>query len=400
MTDIGLPGKAKGLWAVALVAIGAAVAQAFGRFTYGVMLPAVRDELGISNSIAGSLGTVNVGAYLVGTIAVAAATGRYRLLQVMRAGFVCSTIGLTMAAVAPNALVLGVALFLTGFGGACIWIPAPVIAAAALAPERRGLAVGLMGSGIGAGIVFSGQLASYVRSNLGDDSWRTVYVIEAVIAVAVLLATLQFIGHRQDQPAGASVGIGGFVALQRMRGWVPITLAYTSFGFMYLLVIAFLTTKLEDDNGWSGQEASLAFTLLGVAVVFGGPVLIAQAVRFGPRPVLAFAFTGWSAMTLLVLPGWFAPSLAASVGLGLLFAGIPGNVTFYFVENTTVEDYGPSFAAGTLAFGVAQMLAPQVGGLIADISGSFTPVFLLSAGFALTGTVASLRLPRQSADAI
>jgi MFS family permease len=171
------------LWAVALVAIGAAVAQAFGRFTYGVMLPAVRDELGISNSIAGSLGTVNVGAYLVGTIAVAAATGRYRLLQVMRAGFVCSTIGLTMAAVAPNALVLGVALFLTGFGGACIWIPAPVIAAAALAPERRGLAVGLMGSGIGAGIVFSGQLASYVRSNLGDDSWRTVYVIEAVIAV-------------------------------------------------------------------------------------------------------------------------------------------------------------------------------------------------------------------------
>jgi MFS family permease len=101
-----------------------------------------------------------------------------------------------------------------------------------------------------------------------------------------------------------------------------------------------------------------------------------------------------------VLPGWFAPSLAASVGLGLLFAGIPGNVTFYFVENTTVEDYGPSFAAGTLAFGVAQMLAPQVGGLIADISGSFTPVFLLSAGFALTGTVASLRLPRQSADAI
>lgn len=396
LTDRGLPGKAKGLWAVALVAVGTAVAQSFGRFTYGVLLPAVRDELGISNSIAGSLGTINVGAYLVGTIAVAAATGRYRLLQVMRLGFVFSTVGLLMASVAQNAVVLGIALFLTGFGGACIWIPAPVIAAAALAPERRGLAVGLMGSGIGAGIVFSGQLASFVRSTMGDDAWRTVYVIEAAIAVVVLLATLRFIGHQQDQPAGGRTGIGGFSVLRRMRGWLPITLAYTSFGFMYLLIIAFLTTKLEDDNGWTGQQASLAFTLLGVAVVFGGPVMIAQAVRFGPRPVLAIAFAGWSLMVLLVLPGWFAPGLAASVGLGLLFAGVPGNITFYFVENTSVEDYGPSFAAGTLAFGVAQMLAPQVGGLIADISGSFTPVFLLSAAFALTGTVASLRLPRQT----
>lgn len=391
-----MPGKAKGLWAVALLAIGAAVAQAFGRFTYGVLLPAARDDLGISNSIAGSLGTVNVGAYLVGTIAVAAATGRYRLLQVMQLGFVFSTVGLTLAAISPNAMVLGVGLFLTGFGGACIWIPAPVIAAAALVPERRGLAVGLMGSGIGAGIVFSGQLASYVRSTMGDDAWRTVYVIEAIVAVVVLLATLLLIGHHQDRPSGARTGIGGFTALRRMRGWAPITLAYTSFGFMYLLVIAFLTTKLEDDNSWTGQEASLAFTLLGVAVVFGGPLLIAQAVRFGPRPVLALTFIGWTLMVLLVLPGWLVPSLAASVGLGLLFAGIPGNITFYFVENTTVEDYGPSFAAGTLAFGVAQMLAPQVGGLIADLSGSFTPVFLLSAAFALTGTVASLRLPRSA----
>ncbi len=66
------PSRATGLPAVALVAVGAAVAQAFGRFTYGVLLPAVRDDLGISNTVAGSIGTVNVGAYLLGTLAVAA----------------------------------------------------------------------------------------------------------------------------------------------------------------------------------------------------------------------------------------------------------------------------------------------------------------------------------------
>ena len=51
---------------IALVMAGVCVAQSFGRFTYGVVLPAVRDDLLGSNRVAGLLGTVNVTAYLVG----------------------------------------------------------------------------------------------------------------------------------------------------------------------------------------------------------------------------------------------------------------------------------------------------------------------------------------------
>ena len=396
MSTVRLPTKATGLPAVALVAIGAAVAQAFGRFTYGVLLPAIRDDLGISNTVAGSLGTVNVGAYLFGTIVVAAATSRYRLIDVMRVGFLFSTVGLILSATAPSAWVLGLAMFASGLGGALIWIPSPVIAADAVAPERRAIAVGLMGSGIGLGIVFTGQLSGYVRSTFGDASWRTVYAIQAVIAVAVLLTILLFLGHSQHKPAGQRAGIGGFSVLRRMPGWAALTGVYTSFGFMYLLVIAFLTTRLEDDSEWTGARASLAFTLLGIAVIFGGPLFITLAKKIGPRPAIALAFTLWSFMALAVLPGWLGTTLAASIGLGLLFAGIPGMITLYVVENTTLEDYGPSYAAATLAFGVAQMLSPQIGGLIADITGSFTLVFILSSAFALTGTASALRLPRRS----
>ncbi len=386
--------------AVALVAIGAAVAQAFGRFTYGVLLPAIRDDLGISNTVAGTLGTVNVGAYLLGTIIVAAATSRFRLLYVMRVGFVFSTVGLVLAAITPGPWVLAVAMFSSGLGGAMIWIPAPLVAAAALAPERRGLAVGMIASGIGVGIVFTGQLSGYVRSTLGDDSWRTVYVIEAVIAVVVMVATLTLIRHEQARPTGQRTGIGGFHVLRRMSGWLPATLAYTSFGFMYLLVVAFLTVRLEDDSGWSGSRASLAFTLLGIAVVFGGPAFISVARRIGPRPALSAAFAAWGILVLAVLPGWFGATLLSSVGLGMLFGGIPTMITLYVVENTSVEDYGPTFAAATLAFGVAQMLSPQIGGLTADLTGSFAPVFVLSAFFAGCGAMASLRLPRRTSTGV
>ena len=39
-----------------LMALSAAVGQAFGRFSYGVLLPAVRDDMGISNTLAGFIG--------------------------------------------------------------------------------------------------------------------------------------------------------------------------------------------------------------------------------------------------------------------------------------------------------------------------------------------------------
>ena len=224
-------------------------------------------------------------------------------------------------------------------------------------------------------------------------------MVLAIVSAIVLASATLTIGHEQDRPQGQG-GFAGVGALRRMRGWLPLTAAYTSFGFMYLLVMAFLSTKLEDDNGWTGARASFAFTLVGFAVVIGGPMLIALTNRFGARPAMTTAFLGWTAMVFAILPGWAPATFPASFVIGLLFAGIPTTITLYVVENTTVDDYGPAFAAATLAFGIAQMLGPQIGGLIADAAGSFTPVFVLSAGLAVTGAVASWRLPTRAGDAV
>lgn len=390
--------RLRGLPALLLLAAGAAVAQAFGRFAYGVLLPAIRDELDISNTLAGSLGTANVSAYLAGTLAVTVLSARLRLILVLRVGLGLATLGLAISALAPSATVLAVGMICSGFGGALVWIPTPAVATAAVAPERRNLAVALLGSGIGVGLVFTGQLAAYVRGTFGDDEWRTAYVVMGVIAVAVTATTVALIGHDQERPSGSG-RIGGFDVLRRMRGWLPLTASYTVFGLMYLLILAFLTTRLEDDNGWAESEAALAFTVIGIATVFGGPLFVGLASRRGASTALVVAFGLWSALTLSVIPGWFAPTLAASAGLGLIFAGIPGIITLYVVANTSLEDYGPSFAAATLAFGVAQMASPQVGGLIADVFGSFLPVVLLSSVLGLVGVAAALRLPSGPAAA-
>ncbi len=135
------------------------------------------------------------------------------------------------------------------------------------------------------------------------------------------------------------------------------------------------------------------FSIVGAATVFGGMTLGPLSDRIGRRLTLTGAFTIFAACTMLVLTGrqpWVA---IASAGIGLMFSGMPALIIAHIVDHTDRDTYGPAFSAATLAFGVTQMISPQIGGAIADALGSFTWVFVLSAIVSLTGAAFAGRLP-------
>jgi MFS family permease len=379
---------------ITLVAASAGVAQAFGRFTWGVVLPGARDDLlDGSNTLAGFFGTLNVSAYLLGTLLMSWAASRLTLVGLMRVGLTISTTALGVASFAPNAPVLGLALFGMGLGGAIIWIPAPAISARTLPADRAGLAVGLVGSGIGIGLVFAGQMFALLdRRSDADDLWQTLYRVEFTIALVVWIGAFTILRPQGDRPSVGG-GFGGVAALRTVRGWVPLIVAYASFGFAYILVLAFLVARLEDDAGFSSGRATAMFSLVGVGSVAGGLLLGPLSDRLGRRLTLTATFVAFSGCTLLVLTGeqpWVA---IAAAGAGLMFSAIPALITAHVVSHTDAGNYGPAFSAATLAFGVTQMVSPQLGGAIADASGSFTSVFVVSACLSLVGAAAASRLP-------
>ncbi len=396
MTEVGTAtSRSERTWlVVTLVMSSACVAQAFGRFTWGVVLPDARDDLlGGSNILAGLFATLNVTAYMLGTLAVSWAASRVTLVGLVRIGLSISTAALGVAAVAPSGPVLAFALVAMGLGGAVIWIPAPAISARALPPDRAGMAVGLIGSGIGIGLVFAGQTAALLdRRSDAADAWQTLYRIEFGIAVVVLAGTLTLLRSHGDRPALAG-GFGGIRALRTVRGWIPATIAYAAFGFAYILVIGFLVARLEDDSGMSPGEAAAMFSIVGAATILGGLTLGPLSDRLGRRVTLTAAFALFGLCALVVLSGHQPWVALASVGIGMMFSGMPALVIAHIVDHTDADTYGPAFSAATLAFGLAQMVSPQVGGTIADVFDSFTWVFVLSATVAFIGAAASSRLP-------
>ena len=155
-----------------------------------------------------------------------------------------------------------------------------------------------------------------------------MYRVEAVIGLVVLLATFALLRHDETTPPGEtapldrrSAGFAGFRSLRRIHGWLALTVAYAAFGFMYLLVFAFLVARLEDDAGFTSRQASLMFSLVGVATIFGGLLFGPLSDRIGRRSTLVLGFTVFAASALAILPGrqpWVA---LGSIGAGLAFSG-------------------------------------------------------------------------------
>lgn len=376
---------------VVLVALASGVAQAFGRFSYAVLLPAIdRDLLG-SYAVAGLLGTVNVGAYLLGTLVVSALARRAAPADLMRGGLVSSSAGLLALWQADSAVALAVGLGLTGLGGAFIWVPAPGLAGSVVRPSRRGAAIGLSGTGIGGGIVFATALAAVLQSRGGDGAWRTVYLVEAVLALVVLGLCLLFL-RPAVHPADADAPRAA--ALRLVPGWVGIVGAYTAYGLAFSVYTSYLVTALEDDAGFTPGHATGVYALVGLSFICGGVLFGPLSDRWGRGRTLVSGYLLMAAAILLVPLGAEPAASASAVAFGLTMSGLPTVIAAHLADVLTPREFAGAFGRCTLAFGVAQLCGPPLGGVLAERTGAFSVSFVLAACVALLGAAASVAVLR------
>ncbi|MGY1671424.1 MFS transporter [Geodermatophilus sp. SYSU D00710] len=378
---------------VLLVALASAVAQAFGRFSYALLLPAINRDLLGSYALAGLVATANVTAYLLGTVAVSALSRRARPAALIKAGLACSALGLALLTRAEGAGTLAAGLTLTGVGGAFIWVPAPGLAGSVVRPARRGAAIGVAGSGIGGGIVLASALTWSLQAAGGDASWRTVYLVETAIAVLALVLCLLLLRPARHRDDDVPVRTG---ALRRVPGWIGLTGGYAAYGLAYSVYTSYLVTALEDDAGFSPGHASAVYTLVGVGLVAGGVVLGPLSDRWGRGPTLVGGYLLMAAAILLVPLGVEPLASASALLFGLTMSGLPAVIAARLSDSLTPREFAGAFGRCTLAFGLAQLAGPPLGGWLAETTGGFLVPFLLGGLVAGAGAALSLDVVRSS----
>jgi predicted MFS family arabinose efflux permease len=151
----------------ARLALGIASALGLGRFGYGLILPAMRSQLGWTLAQAGALTTANALGYLGGAVIAAAVARRLGETATFRLGMVLTAAALAATAATGSYPLLLVTRAAAGLSGALVFITGGVIASRAAASMRSAAPITIYYSGAGLGIAFSGALIPPLPLYLG-----------------------------------------------------------------------------------------------------------------------------------------------------------------------------------------------------------------------------------------
>ena len=283
------------------------------RFSYTPLIPALIGAHWFTPSEAVFLGAANMAGYLAGALSARLVMRRLGLRTTLRLLMVFATASLFACSQPVDFAWFCAWRLVSGFTGAGLIVLSAPSVLPFVPQARRGLAGGVIFTGVGVGIAGSGSLLPLLLAHGPAEAWLALSV------AGVAMTVIAWNGWpkappRSNLPAQVSSTPSG----------TPLRLlfaAYATSAIGQVPAMLFLSDFVARGLGHGVAAGSHAWAVFGIGALAGPLSAGALADRIGFTAGLR---VNWIAQILACLAMWWAPSAAVVVAAGLVVgAGIP-----------------------------------------------------------------------------
>ncbi|MFD1737340.1 MFS transporter [Bacillus salitolerans] len=383
----------------------------FGRFSFGAILPFMKDDLMFTYTQTGFVASSIFFGYLLSAFFSGYFVLRFTAKVVIIASLCLASLGMSLLAMSSHFWISFFGSLIMGIGSGGANIPALGVVAKWFAPKKRGLAMGIVNSGSGLGIVFSGV---FVPVMIGIDTvngWRFSWIVLACLILLIAILVLAFLkkhpqevgihsnGEERNQTSDHTFLATSSVYKNSIVWHIGFT--YFLWGFSYLVFSTFIVDYLMNDIGFTKGVAGQYFAIGGFISIFSGFIWGAISDKIGRIQALTIVY-GYQCILLLLMSLTYHPTLllVEVILYGIALWAVP-TITVTSVSEYVEPALAP-IALGflTLFFGVGQFFSPIVTGILIDQTNSYYSAFVASAIAVCVGCFASwalsMRLSRKS----
>lgn len=373
----------------------ALVVIVFARLAYGLILPSMRTDLGLTYRQAGALGTVTALGYLLFVLLGGVAASRWGARNTVVAGLAAVTFGFAGLAAASNYYLIVGLMALLGFGTAFCFAPM-VSLLATWYPERRGLVIGCMSAGIGVGIFVIGLLVPWLSNLFGPDGWRVTWGIFAGFSGGVGLLVLLAVC---DPPVGDDTNTARPPSADKWMIYrnprvITMALVYGIIGMVYIIQAIFMVSYVVE-SGFDETTAGWLMAMSGLLSVASGPLWGSLSDNWGRGNALTMAMALVTAAMALPLIDQSLPMFFAH----FFFMGCAINGVFTMIQAASTDQVAPryipiAFSYVTLFFAGGQFIGPAVAGWMIETSGGFQLAIGFTCAWLAVGLFLTQRIRR------
>ena len=374
-------------WVIVIgLALGVCVSNGFARFAYGLILPAMRDDLSWSYAQAGWINTANAFGYIFGAMMALALIQKLSPARMFSIGIVGTSVFLLFSGLTQDFWTLTLWRVLAGVTGAPVFIAGGALAAAMFPedPRKNALAIAMYFGGGGLGMILSGTTLPALFEYHEATAWPLSWIVLGVSSLLACPIAIWAAMNVQAAPRAIQKPLP--LPVRQMTGAL---VGYGFFATGYIVYLTFIVAWMKEQPA-SFVMVSLVWVTIGVGIIASPFAWRSILAKYSSGVPLALATFAVGIGT--VLPVFWAGAVGLFLSAGLfglaVFIG-PSSVTSFSRKNLPQAAWGRSVSLFTLVFAIGQTIGPVGAGWIIDFTGKIHHSLLFAGAILALGALAA-----------